>query len=62
MVNTSLKFGYTLLTNEILAFVMTHGLDPHIGFLRGFVCGRPSLEKITSANTELKQHGCCFSP
>jgi len=42
-VNALLSFGYTLLTNEILALVTAHGLDPHIGFLHGVVYGRPSL-------------------
>ncbi len=42
-VNALLSFGYTLLTNEILALVTAHGLDPHIGFLHGIVYGRPSL-------------------
>jgi len=42
-VNALLSFGYTLLTNEILALVLAHGLDPHIGFLHGVVYGRPSL-------------------
>ena len=42
-VNALLSFGYTLLTNEILALITAHGLDPHIGFLHGIVYGRPSL-------------------
>ena len=42
-VNALLSFGYTLLTNELLALTTAHGLDPHIGFLHGVVYGRPSL-------------------
>ena len=42
-VNALLSFGYTLLTNELLALIIAHGLDPYIGFLHGVTYGRPSL-------------------
>lgn len=42
-VNALLSFGYTLLTNEILSLLVSHGFDPYIGFLHGIVYGRPSL-------------------
>lgn len=42
-VNAVLSFGYTLLTNEILALLTAQGFDPYIGFFHGVVYGRPSL-------------------
>jgi len=43
IVNASLSFGYTLLTNEFISLIETHGLDPHLGIFHQINYGRPSL-------------------
>lgn len=42
-VNALLSFVYTLLTNEVLSSIKTHGLDPYMGSLHEIEYGRPSL-------------------
>jgi len=43
IVNASLSLCYTLLTNEFISLIESHGLDPHIGIFHQINYGRPSL-------------------
>ncbi len=42
-VNAMLSYGYTLLTNLVLATIQMVGLDPYLGFLHGLHYNRPAL-------------------
>lgn len=42
-VNSLLSLGYTLLLNEFVGLIYSHGLDPFIGYLHGTEYGRESL-------------------
>lgn len=42
-VNAMLSYGYSLLTNAVLASIQLVGLDPFVGFLHESVYGRPAL-------------------